>query len=176
MSFRFQRTTLLVWGCIHIVIVACAAVQYFPWLSEGPYWVWVERYGAWTGATDTHGYFSPNIPDQIIIELTTVDADGEKTVEILGKGSSQTELRIFSMSTLFAKHEFTDLHGQTLAAYALGRHPEAMFVVVSFRYHEIPSMAATRAGATPSEEEFYRAVFLRGVNNAHPVRDKKVVP
>lgn len=158
-----HKIALLGWGAAHLLVVACAVVGFRP-SADSAIAACIYGYGALTGATDSHGYFSPAIPDQVLIELTAVDAEGDRTVEVLGTGHTQTEMRIFSMTHLFNRQKVIDLHAQSLAAYALGRYPEAQFVVVTLRLHRLPSLAAARGGEGASDEEFYRGIFDRGDN------------
>jgi hypothetical protein len=164
---RLKQAVLLAYVAAHFLVIvvttiAMAAPASFPWPEDSAVGKGLARYGDWTGATNNYAFFSPNVADQVIVELTAVDAGGETTVEVLGTGGTQTDLRVFSMMQLLAKFKAQDLQGQSLAAYTFGRHPEAPIAVVVLRIHRLPSMAAARLGEKPYLEEFYRAVFVRG--------------
>src|SRR5262249_49421358 len=121
----------------------------------------IDFYCGLTGSAASYGFFSPEVPDQVMADVTYLYPSGGVRTERVGAGGAETELRVVSMMFAYAKTAADKMDGRSLAAYALGRAPSAEQVAVSLSYHRTPSMADFCQGAVASRDEFYRGVFAR---------------
>ena len=146
---------------IHFSLVLCGAFKYAPWFHVKVLGPILATYGDLTGARYSFGFFAPDIPNPVLAEITYTGYDGETWKDRLGGGTSELDHRTTTMMTFFTVVDTDDLHARTLAAYALGHHPEAEKVTISLRCYRIPTMKEYRAGTRASEDEYYWGEFAR---------------
>jgi hypothetical protein len=145
----------------HLLLVACGAAGFAPWKNGGFAGHSVSLYGHLTGASNSYGFFAPNVANQLITTVTAEDVQGNRRVVEFGGGGTETDRRISTMMMVFANAKCPQMHGLSLAAYILGKNPTARTVSVEIYQRRLPTMADYRQGERPYLEEIYRGAYGR---------------
>jgi hypothetical protein len=119
------------------------------------------NYRILTGAGEGYGFFSPDVPNQIVATAKYIDESDREITENFGFVKREAELRLNSLMYAFRKLETYDLQARCLAAYVLGHQPQANQVEITLSEFEVPSMKEFRLGERPRPQEFYRGTFAR---------------
>jgi hypothetical protein len=141
------------------VLVTCGAFNIPLSFNSGLVTKVLLSYTNWTGANNGYGFFSPGIPSQIIAKITSFNRSGEKSVEQLGTGKEEIDLRISTMLFLLDKVDVPNLTSRALAAYTFGHDPEVKQVNVTFSRYIVPSMKDYRQGKQPYLDDFYTSDY-----------------
>lgn len=120
----------------------------------------VDVYAGWTGANNSYGFFSPRISPQVIARATLQVEHNERREQFVSV-SQAFDFRTTSMLSWFIQMDADRLLTRVLAAYWLGREPNATRVDITLSQYVLPSMPNWRRGDRPREVEVRRASFLR---------------
>lgn len=159
------------WFAAHIVCEALFALcphpagfwHYLPRWTLTP----VRLYGAFTGATGSYGFFSPDITPQLRARFMLSTATGEVEVPLYPPMNHEAALRVSDL--VDAQWDFrtdpkaSEKNRALAASYAgkvLDRHPEARAVTVLVEYYRLPRLAEG-VQPDPGWQLFYRANFAR---------------
>jgi hypothetical protein len=171
-GFSFSWKSLAVaWFAAHLLCETLFALcphpagfwHYLPLWSLTP----VRLYGAFTGATGSYGFFSPDITPQLRARFVLRTAQGEVEVPLYPPMNHEAELRVGDL--VDAQWEFrtdpksNEKNRALAASYAgkvLDRHPEARAVTVLVEYYPLPRLA-DGLQPLPEWQLFYRASFER---------------
>jgi hypothetical protein len=157
-----RRGFLIGFVILHLAHVVGGVLKLAPWSNESSIGKGLEAYNNWTGSGSSYGFFAPAVPNQILASITFTDASGNITeVQHIGSTRDGFDLRFSSMMFVLGKAGTHDLHARVLAAYALGRRPDAKQVTVVLSYYEVPSMEEYRHGIPPKVVDFYAVTFAR---------------
>lgn len=115
--------------------------------AANPLWPYLRVYGAYTGASNSYGFFAPEVPSARRVEVTALCGDRSIPVEIPLRGESRN--RLTSITSLTSYPEIQQGVVACLGAYALGRYPCASAALVKVEYYAVPSMADYRRGERP---------------------------
>lgn len=115
--------------------------------SANPLWRYLRVYGAYTGASNSYGFFAPQVPSARRVEVTALCGDMSIPVEIPLRGESRNRLTSITSLTSYPQIERGVV--ASLGAYALGQYPCASAALVKVEYYAVPSMADYRRGARP---------------------------
>jgi hypothetical protein len=131
---------------------------------------WAVRAARWyaslTGSGVGYGFFSPNIPPQILMEFDIEAPDGKITRSTLQESAgSDVNLRLgnmmrMMMNTYKDKIVFRSM-GASLDASMYKRYPEAKSITLHASIYDLPRMDEYRDGKRVVTTEVYSARFAR---------------
>jgi hypothetical protein len=122
----------------------------------------LNAYGHYTGAGASFGFFAPSVPDQVLPVVTALDRHGHAARVVLGtRSDSEADLRLSSLTFLYAKTHVLDLYGRSVAAYVMGQNGSVDTVLVTLGFYELPSMRAYASGAQPAYKPYFHGTFRR---------------
>lgn len=147
-----RKRLLLIWLACHLF---CCALFALCWHKEG-FWVFlpsgtltpVRLYGAFTGASNSYGFFSPDVSPQLRARFSLAVNGKDVPVPIFPPMNHEAELRVSNLVDAqwdFGRSEKNTAKNRALAAsYAgklLDRHPEASAATVFVEYFSLPPVA-----------------------------------
>ena len=155
-------------------LVQCGAVRELTSLLQGdsPPAETVRAVLFSSGAFATYGYFAPELPDEVSIELEyTTDTGQNWSENVYDVFTAEAHHRAFS-AVIFCK-EIQDEHLRqrllsSIASWALARHPEADHVRLCIQSRTQPTMAEFRAGARPAWKDDFQVLYHRRPTESLP--------
>ena len=131
-------------------------------------------YGAFSGATGSYGFFSPDISPQLRARFLLNTAQGDVPVPLFPPMNHEAELRVSNLVDsqweLRTDQKSLDKNRALAASYAgklLDRHPSARAVVVIVEYLQLARIAV-RPRPEPAWTLLYQARFERPATRAAP--------
>ena len=111
-----------------------------------------------TGADNRYTFFAPRVPDEVVVAVATLDAQGRR---LPARPSPREErLRVSNYVGFLVQQGVPRLAAWTLANDAFAHAPRARTARVVFSVHRMPTMAAYRAGRRPVDQAIYEGAFL----------------
>jgi hypothetical protein len=143
-----KRTLASVFWAFHVAF--CLLFVSWPAFhsNANPLWRFLRVYGAYTGASNAYGFFSPSVPSARRVEVTALCGERSIPVEIPLRGESRN--RLTSIAGLTAYRQIEEGVAACFGAYAFARQPCASAVLVKIEYFAMPSMTEYRAGKRPA--------------------------
>lgn len=140
---------------------------------DGRHWYWraMKFYGKWSGATATYGFFSPEIPREIVFDFKITRADGSvQTTRLQDTTNNEVRARVGNILRLFAKNfkkkEILRSLAASITASMFEAYPDAERIEIRGQLHRFPSMEAFRGGERASFVPVYAATFRREMEAA----------
>ena len=165
------RRVALIWLAAHIFIEALFALcphtagfwHYVPHALLVP----VRIYGAFTGATGSYGFFSPDISPELRARFFETTPAGEREVVLFGPMNHEAALRVgdlldaqWDVGTSKANMEKNRALAASFAGKVLELRPGASAVTVVVEHYQLPRIAQGHQ-PEPPWREMYRAQFQR---------------
>lgn len=130
------------------------------------YWRTLKFYGKWMGATATYGFFSPEIPREIVFDFEIQYGDGRVEVKTLQDTTNhEVRARVGNILRLFAKNfkkkEILRSLAASITASMFEAYPDAERIQIRGRLHQFPSMEEFRKGERAKYKQVYAATFRR---------------
>ena len=122
-------------------------------------WQFLSPYGVYTGAANKYGFFAPNVPSARRLRVRVLC--GEEWIPVdVPVNSTESQLRILTISSLVMHKEVEESVAASWAAFGLSRFPCATAALVETDYYGIPSMEEYRRGERPSWELMHILAFM----------------
>ncbi|NBD07731.1 MULTISPECIES: hypothetical protein [Corallococcus] len=144
---------------LHLLWVACGALQVPLFTGTGRLASWAQVYTHWTGAGSRFSFFAPGVSPAVRVSFDVEQSSGEHVRDQFKFENSAVNVRIHSMLLRFGLKEGRDALARAWAAAMFGRHPDARAVTVRVEALRLPTMEAYREGARPEWSDAYRAGF-----------------
>lgn len=168
------RLLLYGWLALHLL---CSCLFMFCFEKEGfwtklPLWSLtpVRLYGAFTGATNSYAFFSPDVSPQLRARFGLHTEKGEIAIPMFPPMNHEAELRVSNLVDMqweFGKSKKDTEKNRALAAsYAgklLERYPEAHAVSVYVEYFALAKLAQK-----PRPEPFWQPLYNARYERAKP--------
>lgn len=136
---------------------------YLPWGTLTP----VRLYGAFTGATNSYAFFSPDVSPQLRARFGLHTDQGEIAIPMFPPMNHEAELRVSNLIDcqwdFGTSQKVIDKNRALAASYAgklLDRHPQAHAVSVYVEYYKLAPIAQSPRPA-PYWHPLYTARFER---------------
>lgn len=148
-ALRRSRRRTLCWAFWAFHLTFCLLFVSWPAFRSGanPLWRYLRVYGAYTGASNAYGFFSPAVPSARRVQVTALCGEQSIPVEIPLRGESRN--RLTSITSLTSYRQIEQGVVGSFGAYALAKYPCASAALVKVEYFAVPSMAAYRRGERP---------------------------
>src|ERR1035441_3680363 len=147
-----MRKQTLAWGFWLFHLAFCILFVVWPGFHSdaNPLWRFLSVYGAYTGASNAYGFFSPAVPSARRLSVRALCGDRSIPVELPLYGESRNRLTTITSLTVYKQIEQAVVG--SLGAYAFGKSPCATAVLVEIEYFGVPSLADYRRGDHPRWE------------------------
>jgi len=141
-----------------VVLHARDALDRVPALK--PLAVASDFYGTVTFANRNFGFFAPEVPGDLVVRCTLVDADGGRRPWSFRAPNREMQIRLYSMTGHFAQlSDDMDLFARSWAVRAMNENPDVVRVEIDVAIHDVPTMAEFREGRRIVERPYYATSF-----------------
>jgi hypothetical protein len=154
-----KHRILCVFWAIHLALcVLCVLPEKFQ-AAPSRAWRLLTPYGVYTGAANRYGFFAPNVPSARRVRVRVLC--GEEWVPIEPPvSSSESQLRVLTVSSLVMHKEMEETVAASWAAFALNSLPCAKTAVVETEYYGVPTMSDYRRGERPNWSLLHVLAFM----------------
>jgi len=161
MNEKWKTRSQIVFVSFHLMLISLGAASTHVKRGDNNLVNFLENYRVLTGAGEGYGFFSPNLPNQLIADAWYTDSSGHGVIAHFGLPGREVDLRIGTLMYAFRKLETYDLMARNFAAYVLGHHPGTKTVKITLSEYVVPSMSEFIRGERPHIQEFYSGEFIR---------------
>jgi hypothetical protein len=116
-------------------------------------------YGLYTGAGNKYAFFAPNVPSARRVRIRVL-CGGEWIPFETAVNSSESLLRLHTITSMMMRAEVEEQLGASWAAFALGRTPCAKAALVEEDYYGIPAVSDYRRGERPGWNLLHVQAFM----------------
>lgn len=129
--------------------------------SDDPVARTLRTYRSVAGLFRDYSFFAPNVSSGTRVGFMLETRQGSRFEPLTHRNPEVARRLQCIASTALNERKARELLGRSLAATALGKHPDATAVTVVGQKHELPSPEAYRAGARPTWQTLYAQDFAR---------------
>lgn len=154
-----QRRILCIFWAIHLALCVLWVLPNKLSAPRNRAWRFLLPYGLYTGADNKYAFFAPNVPNARRVRIRVL-CNGEWIPFETTVNSSESRLRLYTISSLMMHGEVEEQLGASWAAFALGRTPCAKAALVEEDYYGIPTVSEYRRGERPGWNLLHVQAFM----------------